>query len=170
MKPPLFVLLAGIVFASLQYATNAQTLTNPSGLRGGPVVPGPVGGFTNPVGGGPKLEPMKIDLTPALSPVPAPTVKTDRFNGSKNAELDAPRQPVPPSPPPESGPDGDAETPEASGTPTVDFPMPTAGEGKPEPTAPATPSKPDGDFPWWILIGAGLLAMLLYRAKRGGRG
>jgi hypothetical protein len=55
MKPALLVVLAGIALASLQDAVTAQTLTNPGGFRGVPTVPGSVGGFTNPVGGGPRL-------------------------------------------------------------------------------------------------------------------
>ena len=170
MKAELIVLLASIALSPVQDAAIAQTLTNPSGLRGGPTVSGPVGGLASPVGGGPRLEPMKIDLTPTLPVVPTPTVKTDQPNGLQNPESQAAKHPNPPSPPPEPGPDGDAETPEVSGTPTVDLPVPTAGRGGQEPSVPPTSSESGRGFSWWILIGVGLLAVLIYGAKRDRRG
>ena len=170
MKAELIVLVACIAFSPFQHAAIAQTLTNPGGLRGGPTVPGPVGGLTSPVGGGPRLEPMKIDLTPTLPVVSTPTVKTDPPNGLRNPESQAAKHPIPPSPPPEPSPDGDAETPDVSGAPTVDLPVPTAGRGAQEPSVPTTSSESGSGFSWWMMIGVGLLAVLLYGARRGRRG
>jgi hypothetical protein len=167
MKAALLVLLTGIAFAPLQRTAIAQTLTNPSGLRGGPTVPGPVGGFTSPISGGPKLEPMKIDLTPTLPSVPTPTV--NQPSGLRNRESDAPQRPVPPSPPPERGPDGDAETPDVSGAPTVKVPAPPGGQGGQESSVPPPSSEPGSGSSRWILIGVAALAILLYAARRGGR-
>ena len=169
MKAELIVLLACIAFSPVQDTAIAQTLTNPSGFRGGPTVPAPVRGLTSPVGGGPRLEGMKMDLTPTLPVVSTPAVKTDQPNGLRNAEPQAAKHSIPPSPPPEPGPDGDAETPDVSGAPTVDLPLPTAGRGGQEPSVPPTSSEPGSRFSWWILIGVGLLAALLYGAKRGRR-
>jgi len=167
MKPVMILLVAGIAFTSLQHAVVAQTLMNPGGLRGAPTVQGPVGGFASPIGGGPRLEPVKIDLKPTLPSGPTPTVRTNPAIGSRNLEPEAPKRPVPPSAPEEPTPDGDAQTPEVSGGPTVDVSAATAGEGDPGPHVPSSPPKSGGDFPWWIVIGVGLLAVVLYRVKRG---
>jgi hypothetical protein len=169
MKAQLLVLLAGIAFAPLQYTAVAQTMMNPGGFRGGPTVPVPVGGGIGSIGGGPRLEPVKIDLTPTLPSISAPTV--NQPNGFQNAESDAPKHPIPPTPPPESGPDGDAESPDVSGPlPTLDLAMPTAGQGGPELEIPPTSSEPGrGSWPW-IWIGAGVLAVLFFAGKRSRRG
>jgi hypothetical protein len=170
MKTELLVLLAGIVLAPLPHTVMAQTLTNPGGLRGVPTVPGPVGGVVSPIGAGPKLEPMKIDLGPTLHVVPTPTV--NQPNGLQNPQSDVPKRPVPPSPPPASGPDGDAETPDASGTPTIALSGPLgAGQGGQESSpSPTSSSQPASGSSRWLLIGVGLLAILLFGAKRSGRG
>ncbi len=169
MKAELLVLLAGIVFVSLQHTAVAQTMMNPGGFRGGPTVPVPVGGGISPIGGGPRLEPVKIDLKPTLASISAPTV--NQPNGFQNIESDAPKQPIPPTPPPEPGPDGDAESPDVSGSPpTVDLPMPSGGQGGEELSMPTTSTEPGrGSWPW-IWIGAGVLAVLFFAGKRNRRG
>ena len=168
MKVELIVLVAGITFAHLQHAAVAQTMMNPGGFRGGPTVSVPVGGGISPIGGGPRLEPVNINLTPTLPSISAPTV--NQPNGLQNAESDAPKHPVPPTPPPESGPDGDAESPDVSGTlPTLDLAMPTAGQGGPELAIPPTSSEPGRGSSRWIWIGVGVLAILLFGAKRAGK-
>lgn len=169
MKAELLVLLAGIVFAPLQPTAVAQTMMNPGGFRGGPTVPVPVGGGISTTGGGLRIEPVKIDLTPTLPSISAPTV--NQPNGFQNAESGAPKRPVPPTPPPESGPDGDAESPDVSGSPpTIHLAMPSGGQGGEKLSIPTTSTAPGrGSWPW-IWIGAGVLAVLFIAGKQNRRG
>lgn len=169
MRRELIVLVVSVALVSCQGTAAAQTLMNPGGFRGGPTVPVPVGGLPGPVGGGPRLEPIKIDLKPTLPLVPTPTVKTGQPNGLQHPDSQVPKLPRPPSPPREPTPDGDVETPEVSGGATVDLPAPAAGQGGQDPSVPSTSSKSSGHVSWWVLIGIGLLVILLYGAKRGGR-
>jgi len=171
MKPQTIVLVACIAFFPLQGAAASQILTNPGGLPGGPTVPGPVGGLSGPSGGGPSLEPIKIDLNPTLPSVPSPTVKTDPTGSSGGSQSQTPKLPKPPSPPREPPPDGDVETPDLSGgRPTVDLPLPSAGRGGNEPSVPPTSSDSGSGFSWWIVVGIGLLVVVLFGASRGGKG
>ena len=168
MKAQLLVLLAGIAFAPLQHTAVAQTMMNPGGFRGGPTVPVPVGGGISPIGGGPRLEPMKIDLTPTLPSAPGPTV--NQSNGFQNTDSVVSKLPVPPTPPPEPGPDGDAESPDVSGTPpTLDLSMPSGGQGGEEVMMPSTSPEPQNGSSRWIWITVGVLAFLLYAGRRGRR-
>ena len=162
MKAELLVLLAAIAFAPHQDTAIAQTLTNPGGLRGGPTIPGPPGGLTGPGGGGPKLEPMKMDLKPTLPLVSTPTVNTDQPAGSQGI----PEHPSAISPSPEPKSDGDAESPPVSRTTLGDLPVHNGGQGEPLASGRPKPSEPGDRFSWWMVIAAGLLAMLLYQKYR----
>jgi hypothetical protein len=168
VKAELLVLVVGIALAPLEQKAVAQTLTNPGGIRGGPTVSVPLGGMTGTIGGGPQLEPMKIDLKPTLPSIQTPTV--NQPTGLPNSESDAPKHPVPPSPPPEAGPDGDAETPDGSGTPAVDAPLATGvGEGPTELSIPPAPRESGRGSSHWIWIGVGAIAIFVLGARWGGR-
>jgi hypothetical protein len=168
MRAELLVLLASTAFACLQPTAVAQTVMNPSGLRGGPTVSVPVGGGLTPIGGGPRLEPVRIDLKPTLPTISAPTV--NQPNGSQNIGSDAPKQPVPPTPPPEPGPDGDAESSDVSGSPpTVDLSMPTGGQGGEGLNIPPTSSASRSGSSRWIWIGIGALAIVFFAGRRNRR-
>lgn len=165
------VTLACVAFGLLQVATVAQTIANPGGFRGSPMVTGPIGGPINPVGGGLKLEPMKVDLTPTLPVVSAPTVRTGQSAGSPNVDSEVPKHPRSTPPPPEPDTEGDAAAPGGAGAPKLDLLPPLGGQGEPGSSAPpTTSSQPGSGVPWWIVIGVGLLAVMLYRAKHGRSG
>ncbi len=168
MKAELLVLVVGIAFAPLQQKAAAQTLTNPGGFRSGPDIVVPLGGMTWPVGGGPQLEPKVIDLKPTLPSIQTPTVNQPA--GVQNSEPDAPVHPVPPSPPPEAGPDGDAETPDGSATPTIDVPLATGvGEGPTELSMPPVQPESGRGSSHWIWIGVGAIAIFFLGARWGGK-
>ena len=168
MKARLLALVVGIAFAPLPQKAAAQTLPNPGGIRSGPDVVVPLGGLTWPVGGWPQLEPKVIDLKPTLPSIPTPTV--NQPTGLPNSESDAPKHPVPPSPPPEAGPDGDAETPDGSGTPAVDVPPATgAGERPTELSIPPAPRESGRGSSHWIWIGVGAIAIFFLGARWGGK-
>jgi MYXO-CTERM domain-containing protein len=160
------VLLTCIAFIPLQRPAAAQTLTNPSGFQGSPVVSGPVISPTFPIGGGPTLTPTSIDLTPTLPVIPTPTLQTGLSTGLDSQQSDAPELPTPPSHPSEPEQDGDAQRPESSGGVTVDPPTSAAGEGGQQPSLPPTSSESAGSSSWWILIGLGLVAVFLLRSRR----
>lgn len=169
MKAKLLVLLAGIAFGQLEPAAVAQTLMNPNSFRGVPTFPGPVGGSTGPIGGAPALEPMKLNLTPTLTSVPTPTI--NQPDGLQDVERDVSKLPVPPTPPPEPGPDGGAERPDASGIPlTLDLSLPSRGQGGDDLAIPSTSHEPRSSFSRWIWIAVGVLAFLFYAGRRGRRG
>ena len=168
MKARLLALVVGIAFAPLPQKAAAQTLMNPGGFRGGPTVSVPVGGMAGSIGGGTQFEPKVIDLKPTLPSIQTPAV--NQPTGLPNSESDAPKHPVPPSPPPEAGSDGDAETPDSSGTPAVDVPPATgAGEGKTELSIPPVPPESGRGSSHWIWIGVGAIAVFFLGARWGGR-
>jgi hypothetical protein len=164
MKRGFLVLLLAVAFAPLAGTTEAQTLTNPGGIRGvpPPVVPG--GGLASPIGSGPSIQPTLPGLKPTIPVIPAPKVNTNGPGGSGSRETEAPDLPTGASRESETRPDGDSEA-SSFKAPSPHPTSPAGGDGGPDAKPPAS-SQSDEDFPWWILIAVGVLAIVLYRLTR----